>query len=252
MSRRIWLDPWVASVTMIRSYSTGSASQPTNTGSASGFFYKQNLEVYLITNRHVVINEIKDFFPDHLVIRVHTSETNLLPNRDINIPLYNNQIPLWREHPHINNVDVIAIKVSNLLDSSDFITLWRDELFIQEEDLIELGAPVIIMGYPMAFYDSRHNLPISRSGTLASLYGANFEGNPYFLIDANLHPGTSGSPVYMPRSPTRKTLTGYDISDRPFPPILLGINSGEYSADGVKLGLNVVWYAHLIREIIEQ
>ena len=68
------------------------------------FLLYQNFEVYLITNRHVVINEKKEFFPDHLVIRVHTSETNLLPNRDISIPLYDNQIPLWREHPNINNV----------------------------------------------------------------------------------------------------------------------------------------------------
>lgn len=252
MQTPIWLDPWVASVTMIRSYSTGSALQPTNTGSATGFFYKHNLEKYLITNRHVVIDEEKNFFPDHLLVRVHTSETNLLPNRDISISLYDNREPLWLERSSRNNVDIVAIKITNLLEEDDFIKYWSDELFLPEDILIDLGDLVIIMGYPMTFYDRRHNLPISRSGTLASLYGAPFDGNPFFLIDANLHPGTSGSPVYIPRSSSRKTTSGYHISGRPHPPILLGINSGEYSSGGVKLGLNLVWYAYLIQEIIDQ
>jgi len=252
--QQIMLDPWIASVAMIKSFTTGSASQPTNTGSATGFFYKNESDVYLVTNRHVVVDERENFYPDHLRIRVHTSNTDLLPNRDVDIPLYDGGTPFYLEHQYGNNVDVVAIKINSYLESNDFIHPWSANYFPQQNDLIELGDPVIVMGYPMAFYDKRHNLPISRSGTLASLYGAPFDGNPYFLIDTNLHPGTSGSPVYIPRSSLRKTTLGYQIyaGTRVAPPMLLGIHSGEYSADGVKLGLDIVWYAYLIQEIFEQ
>lgn len=248
------LDPWVASVAMIKSFTTGLAPQPTKSGSATGFFYKNESDVYLVTNRHVIVNESENFYPDHLKIRVHTSQTDLLPNRDVNISLYEDGTPLWLEHKRRNNVDIVAIKIDSYIEPDDFIHPWSANYFPQKNDLIELGDSLIVMGYPMAFYDRRHNLPISRSGTLASLYGALFDGNPYFLIDTNLHPGTSGSPVYVPRSALRKTTAGYIISagTRLSPPMLLGIHSGEYIKDGVKLGLNIVWYMYLIQEIIEQ
>ena len=250
----IMLDPWVASVAMIKSFTIGSAPQPTKSGSATGFFYKNESDVYLVTNRHVVVNEREKLYPDHLRIRVHTSQTNLLPNRDLDIPLYDGRMPLFLEHQQGKNVDVVVIKINSFLESNDFIHPWSTNYFPQQNDLVELGDSVIVMGYPMAFYDRRHNLPISRSGTLASLYGAPFDGNPYFLIDTNLHPGTSGSPVYIPRSALRKTTAGVQVyaGTRISPPMLLGIHSGEYSADGVKLGLNIVWYAYLIQEIIER
>ena len=246
------LDPWIASVTMIRSLANGSAPHPSNIGSATGFFYKYGNEKYLITNKHVVINTNINFYPDHLCIKVHTSQTNLLPNRDINIALYNRRQSSWLEHLSRENIDIVAININHYLEPNDFITWWSSNYFPQQNVLIGLGEQVVVMGYPMAFYDRRHNLPISRSGTMASLYGAHFEGKPYFLIDTNLHPGTSGSPVYVPRSLSRKTTTGYLISDDPYPPMLLGIHSGEYTKGDVKLGLNIVWYANLIQEIVEQ
>lgn len=117
--------------------------------------------------------------------------------------------------------------------------------------LLSFGDLVLVVGYPMEFHDRMHNLPITKSGTAASTYGAHFEGRPIFLIDANLQPGTSGSPVLMPAGNVRRLRSG-GVAMGNFPPHLLGINSGEYSVESIKLGLHAVRYSNLIQEIVSQ
>ena len=247
------LDPFMVSVTVIRILSTGSAPDPCNVGSATGFFYETGENKYLITNRHVVIDERRRFYPDSLLMRVHTSQTSTTPNRDVTISLYGrDRNPVWLEHPtHGNTIDVVAINIDSYLQSQDFITYWSAKSSVHPDVAIGLGESVLVVGYPMEFYDRTHNLPITKTGTLASPYGAHFEGRPIFLIDANLQPGTSGSPVILPPGSSRRQRSG-GLAVGNFPPHLLGINSGSYSARGVELGLNTVWYLELIEDIVSQ
>ena len=79
---------------------------------------------------------------------------------------------------------------------------------------------------------------------IASQYGINFNKKPYFLIDANLHPGTSGSPVVN----SHHTLFREQGSKEGYK--LFGIQSAQHLVDGEPLGLNVVWYSYLLNEII--
>ena len=62
-------------------------------------------------------------------------------------------------------------------------------------------------------------------------------------MNANLHEGTSGGPVIIPR-------TVYSMIDHVHLHTLLGIHSGEYIADGRRLGLNIVWYPRIIYETV--
>jgi hypothetical protein len=249
---QVLLDIMVTTVTVIRIMSTGAASHPCNVGAATGFFYESGESKYLITNRHVVVDETREFYPDSLAIRIHTSQAITTQNRDVNIPLYDSERrPVWVEHPtHGSSVDIIAIDLGSHLQAQDFITYWSAKTFVPPSVVLGLGDLVLVLGYPMEFYDRMHNLPITKTGTLASPYGAQFGGKPYFLIDANLQPGTSGSPVILPAGTSRRQRGGVTIGT--FPPHLLGINSGEHAVGAVKLGLNVVWYSALIQEIVSQ
>lgn len=247
------LDPWMASVTVIENKSNGLASQACNLGSATGFFYQKGNSRYLITNRHVVVNEQNCFYPDSLVLRVHLNTGNISQNRNFEIPLYNvTRQPLWLEHPTFGrNVDVVAIKIDNYIQPNDLITFLSAANIMPSNVILNLGDPVLVMGYPMTFYDTVHNLPITKSGTIASPYGVPFMGKPHFLIDANLQPGTSGSPVILPSSTFRRFSGGQTgIGIGVHPPHLIGINSGEYFVNSVTLGLHITWYASLIEEII--
>lgn len=241
-------------VTLIDAYSRGQAPQQSKCHSATGFFYRQNADTYLITNRHVVISENEEKYPDILRIKVHTSRTSLIPTRVIEISLYDGVNRLWMEHPdnvritdQREKIDLVAIKINGVLqnnDAADFFTfadLPRNDL------LLGLGDACIIAGYPYTFHDTAHYLPIVRSGTIASTWRASFGGKKYFLVDSRLHPGTSGSPVEIPRTSMRMDIHG-GVGIGSFPPVLIGVNSGTFG----ELDLNIVWYSYLIPEILNQ
>jgi hypothetical protein len=58
------------------------------------------------------------------------------------------------------------------------------------------GNEVWFVGYPENRFDTVNNLPILRRGYIASLPKIDFEGRKQFLIDAQVFPGSSGSPVF--------------------------------------------------------
>lgn len=45
-------------------------------------------------------------------------------------------------------------------------------------------------------FDEQHYLPIVRRGHIATSADLDFNGEPVFLIDASVFPGSSGSPVF--------------------------------------------------------
>lgn len=46
----------------------------------------------MITNNHVVVNYQNNFYPDKLIIKIHTDLNSLKENREIEIPLYEENI----------------------------------------------------------------------------------------------------------------------------------------------------------------
>ncbi len=236
-------------VTPITTYSGKSV-----VGNATGFFYEdRDKNLYLVTNRHVVIDEKKGYFPDRIVIRVHVDLINIKRNRNITIELYDDEKkPVWLEHKNVVLddyygcvPDVVAIPIEKEDD-------WVIDAFSKRElppaaiDLLP-GDDLIVLGYPLGFYDEEHNLPIARKASIASIYRTLFRGMPCFLIDAKLHPGTSGSPVLTKPSVIVTEMGNVLLStERIF--YLIGINSGAFP----NLDLGVVWYAELIEEIINK
>ena len=91
---------------------------------------------------------------------------------------------------------------------------------------------------------------------MASVYPVPFRGNPYVLIDARLHSGTSGSPVVTkPTNLIMRTDGSGAITNR-FVRYLVGVHSATLdvtdrdSKRDEPLGLSVAWFASLIQEII--
>jgi hypothetical protein len=56
---------------------------------------------------------------------------------------------------------------------------------------------IVFVGYPNGLYDKVNLLPIVRRGITATHPEINYEGQPVFLIDASVFPGSSGSPVFI-------------------------------------------------------
>jgi len=224
---------------------------------ATGFFYRFN-GLYFITNRHVIIDEQDEFYPDEIRLSLHKKD-NMRRNGTVTLPLYDiNRERLWLEHPtYGSEVDVVALPIDpNILDQYAVRYFCNGDFASDSIDL-SIGDDVLVIGYPLGFRDSINNFPIVRNATIASVYTVPFEGKPRFLIDSRLHRGTSGSPVLTKPTDTIRTTDG-SVMQQPgsLRRFFLGIHSETFDvpdrdpALDEPIGLNYVWYAGLIFEIV--
>ncbi len=259
------IDPILAKTTLVEPFVKREGEPDSSLGSASGFFYESESDLYLITNRHVVIDESRAHYPSHLQLRLH-GLANLTEVVAVDVALMAEGVPRWIEHQQ-GGIDVVAISLSanQLRQVATVLTFGPGDL-VPEDVKLGWAQDVVIVGYPLGFYDDVFNLPIMRRATVASAYGVPFRGAPRFLIDAQLHEGTSGSPVVStPQTMIQRGNTMVLGPQRTS--FLLGVHSaslslvmqprntdtaGEVEEHEESLGLSVVWYSRLIEEIVAQ
>ena len=225
----------------------------TGVGTATGFFYVKNNTTYLVTNRHVVIDEAKSHKPEALRLKLHTDARDLTKNVDRTIPLYNNGKARWHAHKDYPKVpvDVAVIEMERKQLEGTAITKLSSSSFLPTDKYpVAPGEDVIVLGFPRGLSDTKHNLGLLRNALISSAYGVQFQGVPMFLVDANLHPGMSGSPVMTKPRTMVPSKSGFTISQTPVT-FFVGIFSSTLSAvlpsqQAEPLGLGSVWYAHLI------
>jgi hypothetical protein len=243
----------VVVVTQIRCLRAGAV-----VGTGSGFFYEHEGALCLITNRHALMDEKENHRPDAITLKLHTDPSDIRKNADLNLALYSALgAKVWKEHPrHGATVDVVALPLDlAAITGHYFLKAFGTSTHIPADVDIAIGEDLQVMGYPLGFHDQLHNLPIIRSATLASVYPVPFRGQPFVVIDARLHPGTSGSPVITkPTSILHKT-DGSTAMLAGAATFLLGVHSASLDIKGRNaadepLGLNVAWFASLIPEII--
>lgn len=227
---------------------------------ASGFFYTQDEQLYFITNRHVVIKEEDDYHPDEIRLKLHTNPNDIRQNGTLSLQLYDGQGEAsWMEHPvHGRRIDVVAIPLDTPeVKSRFFVKAFGIGNHIPPDVDIAIGEDVLVLGYPMGFHDTLHNLPVVRNAVMASVYPVPFEGNPIVLIDSRLHSGTSGSPVLTKPTQTIRRTDGSTSFLNQSVTFLVGVHSASIDVldrdpeFDEPLGLNVVWFASLIPEIIK-
>jgi S1-C subfamily serine protease len=222
------------------------------TYTATGFFYKNDKKVFLVTNRHVVRDT------DALRMFLHCDNKDLTKNYKIEIPLRSSSNELlWKEHPTIN-ADIAVIDLSNIPFIKGTLIVPQSIINHFPHELLSLppGDDVFAIGYPHGYFDEVHNLPIFKNAIIASCYGIDFQNHPYFLVDANLKPGMSGSPVFTKPVLLRFANDGsVKTCNGGLPYYLLGVLSKEELVIGtgerIAPGLFVVWYIRLVEDIIK-
>ncbi len=211
---------------------------------ATGFFFANEGDLFLITNRHVVLSEETQHRPACLKIELHTDSENIAAVQDFTVPLYAKGRPLWRETSDAAGlIDIVAIAIEqNALPATAVYEAYTPAHLVQPYDRIEVGTSLLIVGFPLGFHDSLHHLPVARQAIIASAFGMRFQGNGYFLTDARLHRGTSGAPVVAAISPSLKKVGSLSW-------MLLGVHAARLDVNGAdlvqdeRLGLNCAWYA---------
>jgi hypothetical protein len=219
---------------------------------ATGFFFERGERLYLVSNRHVVLDEASGHRPERLEIELHVDPENMAQTTAFSIPLYRNARRLWRQaDDSAGTVDVIAIEIERAaLPTTLALQAFSPTHLVEQLDRIEVGTSVLIVGFPLGFHDTLHRLPVARQAVVASAFGIRFQGNGYFLTDARMHRGTSGAPV-VTRAATRKTGRG----DLPW--MLLGIHATRLDVANrdaqldESLDLNCAWYADILMTLTE-
>lgn len=168
------------------------------------------------------------------------------------LPVYRDDQPLWRQAvDSAGLVDIAAVEIDrpSLPDGVLFSAFTPAHLVI-EFDRIEVGAPVLIVGFPLGFHDTLHRLPVARQAVIASAFGIRFQGQGYFLTDAMLHRGASGAPVVARMTSARSGRAELSW-------MLLGVHATRLDVSDrdrdqdERLNLNCAWYADVIMTLTE-
>lgn len=217
-------------------------------------------KIYLVSNKHVLVGAetiaitftcVKNGEPDH--------------GKTMRFPIVNIKGNVVE---HYNpDVDIAVLECTGL-----FITM-QDQLFVKyvpyemlagfSEQELNVAENVFFIGYPDNRYDVKNNLPLIRQGMIASHPKFDYNGNPVFVIDAQVFPGSSGSPVFIDLTFENIKNGQIVIGERQIK--LLGIVSqtmirnnqlqaiptGTCFSTQEVLGLGVVFKATSIKELID-
>jgi len=159
---------------------------------------------------------------------------------------------LYSEHPD-PDVDLACLNISTITrpEHQIFYKVIKPDMFaeFQEDDLLP-GNDVWFIGYPENRYDITHNLPILRRGYIASIPKVDFNGRKQMVIDAQVFPGSSGSPVFTVLGSNYKligVITETMIRHQKLQTIPTGVSAGIEQV----LGLGIVLKATLVKELID-
>lgn len=209
---------------------------------ATGFFFRRDGVLYLVTSRHVLQDAAGGHFPDRIEIVLHTDAQNLTRTVTVGILLYRHGQAVWRQGADSGGeVDVAVIELEPAALQGTVLHAFAPEHLQRSLDAVPIGTPLLLVGFPLGFYDTLHHLPVARHAVVASAFGVRFQGEGYFLTDARMHRGSSGAPVVA-----RSTAGGA------MPWTLLGVHSARLDMAGRDrmhddvLGLNCAWYADIL------
>ncbi len=219
---------------------------------ATGFFFERDERLFLVTSRHVVLDEPAKHFPDRIEIELHLDGIDLTRSTGFSVPLYKDAKSLWRQGSDSGGeIDVAVIELDRTkLPPAGVLRAFTPQHLVlpardREFNAINVGASLLVSGFPLGFHDALHHLPVVRQAVIASSYGIRFQGQGFFLTDARTHRGVSGAPVVMrdPATPAR---------DPALPWLLLGVHSARLDMGDrdlvldESLGLNCAWYADIL------
>ena len=219
---------------------------------ASGFFFERDGRLFLVTSRHVLIDDPSKHFPDRIEIELHIEADNMARSTGFSIPLYRDGKSIWRQgRDAAGAIDVAVIEIERAaLPATATYRAFTPRHLHGPLDQVAVGTSLLIVGFPLGFHDTLHHMPVVRHAVVASSFGLRFQGQGYFLTDARTHRGTSGAPV-VTRAKRREPMHG----DLPW--ILLGVHSAvidigtrDLNIDEA-LGLNCAWYADILLTLTE-
>ncbi|MEN0652061.1 MULTISPECIES: S1 family peptidase [Hyphobacterium] len=173
-------------------------------GKATGFFYKSNGEVFLVSNWHVFSGRnCNDGQPHHTSSAIPDTIKFPICKKgeigrfiDASINLYENERAVWFQHGELGqDCDVAVLRMIGAnSDEVEFYSLPVED--DQSNMMLRVSMDVFILGYPEG---ATHwgAMPVWKRESIASEPEFRLGGRPFFLVDSATRPGMSGSPVIL-------------------------------------------------------
>ncbi len=152
----------------------------------------------LVTNKHV----LEGF--DRVDFSMIGARNGRPTNLRVTTPVEGMDAKPWHGHPD-PSVDVAVMPFATIANSmaaqglAPYFVQIPSSMLLTKSQAEELDAieEVKFVGYPNGIFDTENFLPIMRSGATATPLQIDYRGQPAFLIDAAVFPGSSGSPVFI-------------------------------------------------------
>lgn len=217
---------------------------------ATGFFFRRDERLFLATSRHVLHDAGTGHYPDRIELVLHVDASDLTRTAVFSVLLYRDERAIWKQGIDTGGeVDVAVLELDRAaLPAGVVLRAFEPQHLQRDLREIEVGTALLVVGFPLGFYDTRYYLPIARHAIIASSFGVRFQGQGYFVTDGRMHRGMSGAPVVM---------RCHESSDA-MPWRLLGVHSAKMDmgtrdlALDENLGLNCAWYADILMTLTEE
>ncbi|HHT7414867.1 TPA: S1 family peptidase [Raoultella ornithinolytica] len=168
----------------------------------TGFFYEGGAMdkriLFLATNYHVITGisptekGTKPVLGDEIVVQLRKKDGKSYLR---SIPLFIGNYHAWLEHPTDDEADVVLIPLpANIMENADISSIGEETKL--DNLLLHPSSPVVMIGYPHGYRDSVNNLPIWKTGSLASESEYDFDGKKVIVVDISAYPGMSGAPAF--------------------------------------------------------
>lgn len=182
-----------------------------------------------------------------MVIELHTDAENLAKTILTEVPLFEGDQPLWGSGADTAGlVDVAAVELHRASMPPDIvIRAFNEGHLVREYEQIEIGVPVLIVGFPLGFHDTLHHLAVARQAVVASAFGIRFQVLGYFLTDAQTQRGSRGAPVVARTAARQAGRSELAWKSLGIHASRMDVSNRDVNQDAF-LSLNCAWYADVL------
>lgn len=187
----------------VRIHTKRNIGEADATGTLCYFHYHNINHYFLVTNKHVIEGAKTGtlFFTKATTPFLdQQGNTTMVPyTGQIEEVTFDNFEQHFTVHPN-PDIDLAMLPLNDILYNRNIflggaLNLAHIPKF--EQMTYPAGEQILAIGYPHNIFDKVNNLPIVRNGITATPPKFDYDGKKEFLIDASVHHGLSGAPVFL-------------------------------------------------------
>ncbi len=231
---------------------------------ATGPRWRTITHVYVVTAKHVIQpGRIKQLVSLTYAVRVESGDHVDWHRFSLDGKEVGKRLHLCKK----DEIDVAVVDVTDALTGAGMKELLAERAHVLSPNgansdefpgkspiEVQPGDDVIVIGYPLGFYDQFNKLPVLKTGLLNTPVGLRYNGLDAFLLDFKYYEGSSGSLIISKPTHFSFTKEGAFQTSTSRLYVFLGVYQGEeyWNEDKTyRPDLGIGWYYYNVDEAIK-